>query len=113
MRHFKFFLLAVCLTLSSNFYAKTSSEVKPKRSAISSEIQKMLKDSDLIIEEEFKVTVVFKVNSEKKIEIRKINSDNPEVHEFLKQRLEGQQVYGDQWTAEMRYNLPISVQAVR
>ena len=113
MRHFKFFLLALCITVSSNFYAGTTSEVEPKRSAISYEIQKMLKDSNLIIEEEFQVTVIFKVNAEKKIEIRKITSPNPEVNAFLQKRLNGQKLYGDQWSAEMIYELPVSVQAVK
>ena len=113
MRHFKFFLLAVCLTLSSNFYANSSSEVKPKKSAITYEIQKMLKNSDLIIQEEFKVTVVFKVNADKKIEIKNISSPYPDVNEFLKERLDGQTLNGSFWSAEMFYRLPISVQAVK
>ena len=113
MRHFKFFLLALCVTFSSSIYAANSTEGEPKRSAISYEIEKMLKNSDLVIEEEFKVTVVFRLNSEKVIEIRSITSPNAEVNEFLKERLEGQVLHGKQWSAEMLYKLPISVQAVR
>lgn len=113
MRHLKFMLVAFALTLCTGAFANSSSDYEVKRGSISYEIQKMLADSDLVIEEEFTVKVVFKVNQENRIEIRSISSPYEKVNEFLQRRLEDQKLHGSSWDTEKIYALPVKVQARR
>ncbi len=72
MRLFRFLLAAFALMLTTSTFANLNSTYEEdRRGSISNEIEKMLKDSDLIIEENFTVTVFFKVTEEKKITIQK------------------------------------------
>ena len=115
MKRFRLFLAACAVTLSTVAFANsyTSFELKEGRATISDQIEQMLKDSDLVIEEEFTITVIFRVNEERKIEIRLIDSPDEKVNSFLKRRLENQKLYGNSWDAEKIYELPVKVQAKR
>ena len=113
MRHLKFMLVAFALSLCTGASANTSLDYEVKRGSISYEIEKMLADSDLVIEEEFTVKVIFKVNQDNRIEIRSIISPNEKVNEFLQRRLEDQKLHGSRWDAEKIYELPVKVQSRR
>ena len=113
MRRFKLLFVAFALTLSSAGFANPTSDFENKTGSISAEIEKMLKDSELVIEEEFIVTVYFKVTDERKIDVRSITSPNEEVNEFLKKRLQNQKVYGKSWFTDKVYELPVKVEARR
>ena len=114
MKTFKFLFVALALVFSSTvFAAELPSEEDRSNSPISYEIEKMLTDSNLIIENDFVVTVVFKVNSEKRIELRSIESPDEEVNAFLEKRLKNRKLHGDDWSAEKVYELPVRVQARR
>ena len=115
MRRFRFFLAAFALTLSTATFANSNSsfDFEERRATISDQIEQMLSDSGLIVEEEFQVTVIFKVNENRKIEIRLIDSPNEEVNSFLKRRLENQKLYGNSWDTQKIYELPVKVQATR
>ncbi len=115
MKRFRLFLAAFALTLSTAAFANSNSsfDLEERRATISDQIEQMLSDSGLVIEEEFTVTVIFKVNEESKIEIRLIDSPNEEVNSFLKRRLENRKLYGNSWDAEKIYELPVKVQATR
>lgn len=111
MKRFRQFLAAFVLTVSTATFANSTTTLEEKWEPISTQIEQMLSDSDLIIEEEFTVTVIFKVNAEKRIEIRSIKSPNEEVNLFLKKRLENQKLYGNSWFSEKIYELPVKVEA--
>ncbi len=113
MRHLRLLFVAFALTLSSAVFANPTSDFEDKGGSISAEIEKMLKDSNLVIEEEFTVTVFFIVTEERKIEIRSIASPNEEVNEFLKKRLQNQKVHGKNWFTNKIYELPVKVEARR
>lgn len=114
MRHLKlvFVALAICVTTSS--YATpvlaTGDGVEP---TVSLEIEKMLTNSELIVEDEFQVTIVFMVTVEKRIEIRSISSPNDEVNRFLQKRLQNKKLHGNGWFTEKIYELPVKVKAMR
>ncbi|MHA6279956.1 hypothetical protein ACXYMT_07225 [Salinimicrobium sp. CAU 1759] len=111
MKRFRQFLAAFVLTVSTATFANSTTTLEEKWEPISTQIEQMLSDSDLIIEEEFTVTVIFKVNAESRIEIRSIKSPNEEVNLFLKKRLENQKLYGNSWVSEKIYELPVKVEA--
>lgn len=111
MKRFRLFLAAFALTVSTAAFANVNSSFED--GSISAQIEQMLSHSDLIIEDNFTVTVIFKVTENRKIEIRSIDSPNAEVNEFLKKRLENQKLYGNSWDMDKIYELPVKVQAVR
>lgn len=114
MKTFKTLFVALALIFSSTFFAaELPSEEDRSNSPVSYEIEKMLADSNLIIENDFVVKIVFKVNSEKRIELRSIESPNEEVNEFLEKRLKNRKLHGDGWFTEKIYELPVRVQARR
>ncbi|WP_029035017.1 hypothetical protein [Salinimicrobium terrae] len=113
MKNLKLFLAAFVFTVSTATYANPNFTFEEKNRSISDQIEQMLLDSGLVIEEEFTVRVIFKVNEQRKIEIRLIKSPNEEVNSFLKRRLENQKLYGNSWDVEKIYELPVRVQATR
>lgn len=113
MRHFRFLLAAFALMLTTSTFANLNSDYEAKKGTISYEIEKMLKDSDLIIEENFTVRVLFKVTEDKRIIIQKISSPNEEVNEFLMKRLNNQRLHGSSWFVDKIYELPVKVQSRR
>ena len=112
MKTLKTLLFAFAITVSSATFANTV-DLGPRSSKVSAEIQQMLADSDLLIEEPFSVSVIFKVTEDKKIEIRSISSPNEQVNDFLKKRLDGRQLHGTQWDADKVYALPVKVESRR
>lgn len=113
MRHLKLMLVAFALTFYAGAFANSSSDDELRRGSVSYEIGKMLANSDLVIEEEFTVKVVFKVNKDNRIEIRSISSPNETVNEFLQERLDNQKLHGSRWDAEKIYELPVKVETRR
>lgn len=111
MKTLKMLLVAIAITVSSATYAKPVDGGKGSR--VSAEIEKMLSESNLIVENDFVVTVIFKVNEDMKIEIRSITSPNQKVNDFLRQRLQDQKLQGSAWTADKIYELPVKVEAKR
>lgn len=113
MKTFKVLLVGLAITLSTASFGNPVKEDKVRREPISAEIEKMLSDSDLIIEEEFVVTVIFKVTAERKIDVQVVRSANEEVNQFLKKRLQNQKLHGEKWFTDKIYELPVKVQAMR
>lgn len=115
MKRFKLFLAAFALTISTVAFGNASSEFnfEENRRNISHQIEQMLSDSGLVIEEDFTVTVIFKMTGERKIEIRAIDSPNEEVSDFLRKRLENQKLHGNSWDINKIYELPVKVKANR
>ena len=111
MRNIRLFFAAFALMLTTSTFANPGYDTEPRRSSVTYEIQKMLKDSGLIIEEEITVTVIFQLNEEHKIEIKSVRSNNEEVNEFLRERLNNQKLHGAGWFTEKIYELPVKVQA--
>lgn len=113
MRTIKLFFAAFALMLTTSTFANTTYGLEEKKENITYEIEKMLKDSGLIIEEDFTVRVIFKVNEERKIEVQAIKSSNEVVNEFLLKRLNNQKLHGQGWHTEKLYELPVKVQSLK
>ena len=113
MKNLKLFFAAFALMLTTSTFANTGLFPETNRESITYEIEKMLKDSGLIIEEEFTVKVIFKVNEDHEIVIRTIKSPNEEVNQFLEKRLNNRKLHGEGWSVEKIYELPVKVQSRR
>lgn len=107
--------VALVLSMSTSMFANSKYNVNHpenfKRTSVSYEIEKLLRNSSLVIEEDFTVTVVFMVTENKTIDIRSITSPNEEVNKFLEIRLQDHKLKGKGWFAEKLYELPIKVKA--
>lgn len=113
MRHLRLLLVAFLIGFSTSAMAKTSDNFFEKRGSVTLEIQKMLADSELIIEDDFTVKVIFKVTEDMKIDVHSITSPNEEVNEFLQKRLHNQKLHGDGWHTNKVYELPVKVLGTR
>ena len=112
MRNLKLLFVALSLTFCATTYAG-SVNPKENRLPVSAEIGKMLTNSNLVIEKNFTVKVVFKVTGDRTIDIRSITSPNEEVNAFLEKRLQGQKLSGNGWFTEKIYELPVKVESKR
>lgn len=113
MRNFRFLLAAFALMLTTSTFANFNYDFESKRGSVSYEIEKMLRDSNLIIEEDFTVSVIFTVTDDKRIAIQRVSSPNEEVNEFLMKRLNHQQLHGTSWYTDKVYELPVKVHSRR
>lgn len=113
MKPFKLFLAALALMFATSTFANSNFDLKANRGNITYEIEKMLKDSGLIIEENFTVKVIFSVSQDRKIEIRQVLSPNQEVNDFLLKRLNNQKLHGEVWDMNKIYELPVKVESRR
>ncbi|MFD2516786.1 hypothetical protein [Salinimicrobium flavum] len=106
-----FVALAICLT-TSMFADSNPVSKEVSTTSISQEIEKMLFDSQLVIEEEFKVTVIFQVTGDKRIEILSVNSPNQEVNTFIQRRLQNRKLHSECLSSDQIYALPINMQSL-
>lgn len=113
MRHLKVMLVALMVAMGTSLYANpvSSSFEESKKSSVSYEIEKLLRNSQLVIEEDFTVTVIFEVTGDRTIDIRLIRSSNEEVNAFLQKRLQDHKLKGKGWFTEKIYELPIKVKS--
>ncbi|MGB7842723.1 MAG: hypothetical protein WBL21_08035 [Salinimicrobium sp.] len=112
MRRLKFMLVVFGVFLSTSSFSNSLNEVKTSREPVE-EIQKMLVNSDLIIEEEFTVTIIFKVTGDRRINIQAVHSENEEMNGYIKSRLQNKKLTGSNWFTEKIYELPVKVQALK
>lgn len=114
MRHLKSVLAVLTFFLTISTYAIPASSYRGVTdSSVSREIEKMLSDSQLGIEEEFTVTVIFRVTEDKRIDIYSISSSDEKVNSFLQKRLHKRKLHGKGCFSEKVYVLPVKVEAVR
>ncbi|WP_029037841.1 hypothetical protein [Salinimicrobium xinjiangense] len=111
MKKFRLILAAFALVLTSSTFANSNAGYPAANEPIPVEIEKMLKDSNLIIEDSFTVTVIFKVTADKRIEIQNVSSPNEEVNTFLERRLDNQKLHGKNWFSNKIYELPVKVES--
>ncbi|WP_424494517.1 hypothetical protein [Salinimicrobium sp. GXAS 041] len=111
MRHLKLLFAVVAMTMTSLMAANP--DPKGGAKSVSSEIEKMLINSNLIVEDDFTLRMVFSLSEEKEIKVHSIDSENQEVNDFLMKRLQNRRVFGRSWVKGKIYELPVKVEAVR
>lgn len=113
MKTLKTLLVGFAIMMSTANYANPSFTDEGKRGSISHEIEQMLSDSGLVIDDDFNVTVFFKVTEDRRIEISSIQSPSEEINKFLEKRLENRKLFGDDWFTQKIYELPVKVRGTR
>lgn len=112
MRHLKSMLVVFAVVVSTALYAnpeKAPFEAGSNKTSISYEIEILLRNSQLVIEEDFTATIIFEVTRDNRVNIRTIKSPNEEVNKFLEKRLQDHKLKGDGWFTEKIYELPVKV----
>ncbi len=110
MRHLKFMLVALAITLSSTIYANNKKFVNAD--SLSTEIESTLEQYNCNVQEDFSVTVFFSVSEDGRIQSLNVASENEEVNSLLQKNLQGQAVPGNFWRKGKIYELTV-VQQVR
>ena len=105
MRHLKFMLVALAITLSSSIYANSKKYVNAN--SISSEIERTLEENHCYAQDDFSVTVFFSVSEEGRIQNLSVASSNEAINELLQEKLAGQEVPGNFWRKGKIYELTV------
>lgn len=111
MRNFRFVLSILALMSFSIASAGSLTGVGGSERSLSVQIGNMLEKSNLIVEEEFTVKILFRLDEAGEIQIHSIDSPNAKVNEFLRRRLEGRNLKGEAWAKSKYYELPVKVEA--
>lgn len=98
------------MTSSTAVLADSNRGPGKKSKSVSFEIESMPSKSNLVIEDDLTVRVLFTLSEDNKIQIKSIKSENEEVVAFINERLDQKKVYGKNWTQDMLYELPVRVQ---
>lgn len=113
MRHLKLLFAAVAVTLTTSVVANNNPGPVAENKSVSYEIEKMLAKSNLIVEGDLTLRVLFTISEDKEIMVKKIKCDNEEINEFIMEKLQNRKVFGKNWVEGKLYELPIRVQAIR
>ena len=106
MNAIKALLLVTAITFSSQVSAFTGNPADNLKSA-SQQIETFLKNSDLFINDEIIVTVKFKLDENDKIVVVSTDSDNYEISEFIRTRLNLKELSIDQESTHGFYYVPV------
>jgi len=106
MTTLKIFFLAVTLSLSSTLMTYPTYGLEGR---YGSDLEKFLGNCRYPIEDELTVVVRFSLSDRKEIHVHSVKSDNEEVNQFLKDRLEKQKLDGRKWHAGKFYEVPVKL----
>ncbi|MEG9328194.1 hypothetical protein SAMN04488034_10654 [Salinimicrobium catena] len=121
MTAFKLPIVLLLMTLSPLSYSAEAPgifsenvEIAPLvKDELSREIQRMLRESELVIEEETKAVLIFNVTPEKKISIRSIIVRDTAVKCFIETRLQNRKLHGSYWEKGEVYAVPVKLEVSR
>ncbi len=106
MRHLKFLFVAFAITMSTVVNADEKLNLVDTTS-ISSEVKKLLAESEQRTDNDFAVTIFFSISEDQKIQNIKVASPNREINQFLEKKLANQELSGEFWRKGMIYELTI------
>ena len=106
MKHLKFLFVAFAISMSTAVNADEKSKLVDTTS-ISSEVEKMLTESEERTNKDFAVTIFFSISEDQKIQNIQVASSNGKINEFLETRLANQELSGEFWRKGMIYELTI------
>src|SRR6056297_163932 len=106
MRHLKILLVAFAITMSTAVFASSDHKFNDPDS-ISSEIEKLIEESNFNLSNEFTVTVFFSISEDGKIQSLSVASQNEALNEFLQQKLQNQELPGKFWRQGKIYEVSV------
>lgn len=107
MKTLKLLLLAVLMTTTTVALADNPTK---RGKSVTYEIEQMLKNSNLLIEDDLKVNVFFTLSEDNRIVVKYVRSENEKVAQFLTERLNNKKVHGQNWDQNKLYELPVRIQ---
>ena len=111
MRSFKFLFLAAALTVSTTVLAYPTYGIEGRSNP--GEIEKLLGNCRLSVDDEITVIVRFSLSERHEIQVHAVKSENEEVNQFLKERLDKQKLEGKKWHTGKLYEVPVKLRAAK
>lgn len=106
MRHFKILLVAITVIMSTAVFAGSAHKFHDP-SSISSEIEKLVQESNFEVGKEFTVTVFFSISEDQRIQSLSVASKDEKLNQFLQQKLAGQELPGELWMQGKIYEVSV------
>lgn len=105
----KTLLLAIAITFSGAIYATTSA-VKEEPTSLQEKITKLLKNPNFIVEEDSYANVTFMFNKNRELVVLSVDSDNQEVVNYIKYRLNYKKLNVDVQNLNKTFVLPVKIE---
>jgi len=95
--------------ISGSALANSENPLAVVNTSHSYEMQKLLRDSSLVLEEDLFGKVIFSVSAEKEVIIHSVLSKEEFVREYLQEKLEEKTLSGKDWVVGQTYILPVKL----
>lgn len=109
MKRFKLFLLALGLVASTTAFAANPAPIT-EGNPTSKELKKLLNDPEFIVEHDMQADVLFTINDENEIKVLSVATENEELVNYVKSRLNNETLDGDLETGK-QYVVPFRIKA--
>lgn len=109
MKTIQIMLLAVTFTFSSMLSASTEPSKSEPSTAVSSEIQKLLKNPDFTFKYDMTAQVKVVVNENNELVVLSIETENQELESFIKGRLNYKTLKVKLETGQKSYIVPVRI----
>lgn len=106
MKRFKLLLLTLTISVSTVIYAEKSGRIYDL-TALSAEIETLLRDSDHPIREGETVNLFFSISEENRIQYVSVAATDRTISELLEKKLQDKKLDGKKWRGGMIYELAI------
>lgn len=106
MKRFKLLLLTLTISVSTVIYAEKSGRIYDL-TALSAEIELLLRDSNHLLGEGESVNLFFSISEENTIQYVSVAATDSDISEFLEKELQHQKLDGEKWREGMIYELVI------
>lgn len=106
MKRVKLLLLTLAISVSTVIYAERAGRIYDL-TALSAEIELLLRDSNQLIAEGDTVTLFFSISEEKTIQFISVASADKNISHLLENKLQHQKLDGERWREGIIYELSL------
>tara|TARA_R110000868_G_scaffold14075_1_gene65660 strand:- start:17228 stop:17563 length:336 start_codon:yes stop_codon:yes gene_type:complete len=111
MRKLNLFLVAAMLLATGTIFANNGTLVDKPAKKLSAQIADLLKNNAIIVKEgDLTGTVLFTLNEDKEIVILSVKTDNENLEQFVKSRLNYRKVDLEEYREGRTYKLPVRIE---
>ena len=107
MSSFKLFFVAAALSLSTSVFAYPTYGLEGHSKP--GDLEKLIGKCQLSVENEITAIVRFSLSDRHEIQVHAVKSENEEINQFLKTRLEKQILEGKKWHTGKLYEVPVKI----
>ncbi|WP_299213125.1 hypothetical protein [uncultured Dokdonia sp.] len=108
MKNLKIYVVAILMAVGTTVSANTITPKKDSKKSVdvTTQIAELLKNPEMVINEDIEATVTFTVNDKKELVVINVESKNETVGAFIKSRLNYKKLSvtktGDEWVVPIR-----------